>query len=292
MLQPDDLIDERADAGNEEDCQQRPDEARPPLLHAGEILTPTLEAGIGYRSAVKARFLARGPFTAGALVGLEGDELHHAARVARVREGELVEVIDGRGAAVEAIVRNVTRSSVELEIRDTIVAPRESPLAVELAAALIQPERFELVLQKSCELGVARVTPIISERIETKAERIPGKLERWRRILVEATKQSGRARVPELGEPEPFGSVLTRDCPRVLFDADAPETRTIDGVPARLVVLIGPEGGWSEAEVELARSHGCEIRRLGPRRLRAETAAIAGLVVVGSLWGDLREGSA
>lgn len=275
-------------------------------MHAGAILARIVDARsgaasrahvvrgmrIGYRSAVKARFLARGPFTPGAIVTLDGDELHHAARVSRVREGEVVELIDGHGVAAEAVVRAVTRSAVELEIRDTIVAARESPLVIELAAAIIQPERFELVLQKSCELGVSRVTPVISARIDTKPERIPGKLERWRRILLEATKQSGRATVPELGEPEPFAGLLARECPRLLFDADAAETRTIGSAPARIVVLIGPEGGWAEDELELARSRGCEIRRLGPRRLRAETAAIAALVVVGSLWGDLREGGA
>jgi len=237
---------------------------------------------------VKARFLANGPFVTGAIVGLEGDELHHAARVSRVREREIVELIDGRGAAAEALVRAVTRSAVELEILGTAVPARESPLAIELAPAIIQPERIELVLQKSCELGVSRVTPVISARIDTKPERIPGKLDRWRRILVEATKQSGRARVPELGDPEPFAALVAREGPRVLFDADAEETRTIGNAPERIVVLIGPEGGWSEDELELARERGCEIRRLGPRRLRAETAAIAGLVVVGSLWGDLR----
>lgn len=241
---------------------------------------------------MKARFLARGPFTPGTIVGLDGDELHHAARVSRVREGEIVELIDGRGAAAEAVVRSVTRSAVELEIRDARVATREPSLVIELAAAIIQPEKFELVLQKSCELGVARVTPVISARIDTKPERIPGKLDRWRRILLEATKQSGRATVPELGEPEPFAAILERDGGRLLFDADADETRTIGSAPGKIVVLVGPEGGWSEDEIELARSRGCEIRRLGPRRLRAETAAIAGLVVAGTLWGDLRAGVA
>jgi 16S rRNA (uracil1498-N3)-methyltransferase len=238
---------------------------------------------------VKARFLARGPFVAGSIVELEGDELHHAARVSRVREGELVEVIDGRGAAAGAVVSSVSKSSVALEIREPLLPSRESPVAMELAQALIQPEKFELVLQKACELGVARITPVVCERIETKPERVAGRAERWQRILLEATKQSGRARVPELGAPEPLAALLARNCPRVLFDADAPETRVISAIPERLVLLVGPEGGWSEAETELAREQGCEIRRLGPRRLRAETAAIAALVVAGSLWGDLGE---
>jgi 16S rRNA (uracil1498-N3)-methyltransferase len=238
---------------------------------------------------VKARFLARGPFVAGSIVELEGDELHHAARVSRVREGELVEVIDGLGAAAGAAVRSVTKSSVSIEIREPSIPSRESPVAIELAQALIQPEKFELVLQKACELGVARITPVICERIETKPERVAGRSERWQRILLEATKQSGRARVPELGAPEPLASLIARDCARVLFDADAPETRVISASPERLVLLVGPEGGWSEAETGFATEHGCEIRRLGPRRLRAETAAIAALVIAGSLWGDMRE---
>ncbi|MBI2213357.1 MAG: 16S rRNA (uracil(1498)-N(3))-methyltransferase [Acidobacteria bacterium] len=238
---------------------------------------------------MRPRFLARGPFVAGSIVELDDDELHHAARVSRVREGELVEVIDGKGATAGAVVRTVTKSAVSIEILEPSLTPRESPLAIELAQALIQPEKFELVLQKACELGVSRVTPLISDRIDTRPERIAGRTARWQRILIEATKQSGRALVPELAAPESFRSVLDRDCARVLFDADAAETRTVGSQPRRLVVLIGPEGGWSEAETALAMEHGCEIRRLGPRRLRAETAAIAALVVAGSLWGDLRQ---
>jgi 16S rRNA (uracil1498-N3)-methyltransferase len=204
-----------------------------------------------------------------------------------VREGELVELIDGAGAAAGACVRTATKSSVTLEILEAAISTREQPLAIELAQALIQPEKFELVLQKACELGVARVTPVISERIDTKPERVAGRTERWQRILIEATKQSGRARVPALGAPEPLAELLARDSPRVLFDADAAETRTVAAHPDRLVLLVGPEGGWSEAEIGLATARGCEIRRLGPRRLRAETAAIAALVVAGSIWGDL-----
>ena len=116
---------------------------------------------------MNARFFARGPFVPGDVVELEGDELHHAARVSRVREGELVELVDGCGAAAAAVVRTVTKSSVALEICEAVVPSRESSLSIELAQALIQPEKFELVLQKACELGVARITPLISERIDT-----------------------------------------------------------------------------------------------------------------------------
>jgi len=150
------------------------------------------------------RFFNEGDLAAGAVVMLSSDERHHA-RVVRVRDGEEVEVFDGRGAGFFGVYDGDA-------IRLTTPTPeRESPAEIHLAMAIIQLEKFELVLQKATELGVRSIIPLVTERVEVRAERYRGKQERWRKIIFEAVKQSGRTRIPTLEEPMDFGDVINRD---------------------------------------------------------------------------------
>lgn len=220
-------------------------------------------------------------------VVVSGDEFHHAARVVRVREGEEVELFDGRGKIVSGKVSATGRDQITVSVEHEI-ASRESPLRLTLAMAIIQLEKFELVLQKATELGVHALIPLVADRVEVRAERYRGKAERWEKIIFEAVKQSGRALVPSIAEPMPFDDALqARDGGvRIVFDADAEATS--EPVPeSAMTLFIGPEGGWSERELALARAAGCRFGRLGPRRLRAETAAIVALAVTAARSGDL-----
>lgn len=217
-------------------------------------------------------------------VTVGGDEFHHSIRVVRVREGEAVEVFDRSGKMANAIVASIAKDHAVLTIGDEI-ASRESSLNVTLAMAIIQLEKFELVLQKATELGVRSIVPLVTDRIEVRAERYAGKHERWGKIVFEAVKQSGRSIVPTLETPEWFEDVISRDGFKIVCDADtSPSTAQPSD---RATIFIGPEGGWSERELALARDHGAHFQRLGPRRLRAETAAIAALSIVASRFGDL-----
>lgn len=226
---------------------------------------------------MKNRFFTPEPLAAGLTIELAGEELHHA-RVLRVREGELVEVFDGRGHAFEA---RLEKGSV---IVGGPVATRESPLAITLAMSIINLDKFELVLQKATELGVRNLVPMITDRMEIRRERFQGKTERWLKIILEAVKQSGRSIVPALHEPINFDDAIARDGVNLVFDADQAPT-TDSKQPTTL--FIGPEGGFSEREIELARARNCSFARLGPRRLRAETAAIVATAMVQSRNGDL-----
>lgn len=215
---------------------------------------------------------------------VSGDEFHHSVRVVRVRTGEEVELFDRAGNAARGKVESIDRDRAVIAAGEPLPS-RESPLRLHLAMAIIQLEKFELVLQKATELGAASLIPLVTDRIELRRERYQGKGERWERIIFEAVKQAGRTRVPPVEEPRTLEEVLARGGAKILFDADA-EPSPIERLD-EVTLLIGPEGGWSEEELQAAREHGCIFQRLGPRRLRAETAAIAAASVITARFGDL-----
>jgi 16S rRNA (uracil1498-N3)-methyltransferase len=218
------------------------------------------------------------------LVTVTGDEFHHSIRVVRARVGEEVEVFDRAGNAAKGVVESIDRDSAVIRTGESLPS-RESKLAIHLAMAIIQLEKFELVLQKATELGVRTIIPLDTERVELRRERYANKVERWEKIVFEAVKQSGRTVVPLIEPVATFDDVLQRSGTKILFDADAPagELRDAD----EMTILVGPEGGWSEDELRRARERDCVFQRLGPRRLRAETAALAAIAVIASRFGDL-----
>ncbi len=223
-------------------------------------------------------------------VTVTGDEFHHSIRVVRARVGEEVELFDRAGNAARGLVESIERDRAVIAAGE-LLPSRESPLAIHLAMAVIQLEKFELVLQKATELGVKSFIPLVTERVELRPERYSGKAERWEKIIFEAVKQCGRTHVPKIEPPAQFDEVLARSGTKMLFDADTPDADTVLSAnrqpPTTLTLLIGPEGGWSEDELRRARDREVVFERLGPRRLRAETAAIAAVAVVASRFGDL-----
>jgi 16S rRNA (uracil1498-N3)-methyltransferase len=215
---------------------------------------------------------------------VEGDEFHHSVRVVRLRQGEEVELFDRTGNTVRGVVETLGRDHAVIVAGETLQS-RESPLDLHLAMAIIQLEKFELVLEKATELGVRSFIPLITDRVEVRSERYSGKMDRWEKIVFEAVKQSGRTMTPRIAQPVPFADVVGRAGVKVLFEADAPQQDLPRLTEATL--LIGPEGGWSEEELHAARERECFFQRLGPRRLRAETAAIAAMTLISSRFGDL-----
>jgi 16S rRNA (uracil1498-N3)-methyltransferase len=227
---------------------------------------------------MKHRFFVDADLIADTAVTLNHDEQHHA-HVVRVRDGEEVEVFNGRGAS---FVAKYSPEGLQL----TGPAPnREARVGLHLAMAIINLDKFDLVLQKATELGIRSIIPLVTERVEIRPERYRGKAERWRKIVFEAVKQSGRSVIPVVEEPTEFGDVMKRHGLKILFDAESDPTTQRPSNPATL--FIGPEGGWSDGELQLARAHGCTFERLGIRRLRAETAAIVATALVAARCADI-----
>jgi 16S rRNA (uracil1498-N3)-methyltransferase len=224
------------------------------------------------------RFFIDADLISGSTVALSHDEQHHA-RVVRVREGEEVEVFNGRGAS---FVAKYTSHGLQI----VGAAPdREARMEIHLAMSIINLDKFDIVLQKATELGVRSIVPLLTDRVEIRAERYRGKAERWRKIVFEAVKQSGRSVIPVVEEPQAFDDVVKRDGTKIIFDADSNDVS--QQLTNAATLFIGPEGGWSERELQLAREHGCAFERLGIRRLRAETAAIVATALVAARAGDI-----
>ena len=227
---------------------------------------------------MKHRFFAPDAIELGATVDLSDEERHHA-RVLRVRDGEDVEIFDALG---RNFLGRFASGAIEV-LRET--GNREPATAIHLAMSIIQLDKFEFVLQKATELGVQSFIPLITDRIEVRIERLGGKPDRWKKIVLEAVKQSGRSKIPPIERPIRFDEAIKRAGSRIVFDADAHPLTTDNRQP--ITVFIGPEGGFTERELQLARDAGAAFERLGPRRLRAETAAIVGVTILAARSGDI-----
>ncbi len=226
---------------------------------------------------------------------LEGEEHHHLARVARIKRGAEVWLMDGRGGRFLSRVERVGRDKTELSVLSQ-AADGSRRTAIILGQALLNAKKMEFIIQKATELGASAVVPIVTERSwREKGDRAGRRGERWSRIAREAAKQSGRGDVPEVEVParrlndflservaarrlylSEHGGRLLRD---VLADSVPPSDP-----PATVVVVVGPEGGWTAAEEETLGQAGFEAVSLGGAVVRTETAALAATALVAHFW--------
>ena len=236
-------------------------------------------------------------------VVLTAEEVRHARDVLRLQTGDEVYVFDGEGKEFRCAVREFGRDGAVFNVIEEVEPARpESPLDLTLAVALLKGEKFDLVIQKATELGVTRIIPLDSERADMRirgGEDMHKRVTRWRRIAREAAKQSGRARVPEIIASLTLDALLTtpaaeeeKSSIRLMFSERGGRSlhEAIDNFserPAKIVALVGPEGGWTDNEIELAREDGWQIVTLGGRTLRAETAAIVVAALLQHRFGDL-----
>ena len=217
-------------------------------------------------------------------------QAHYIGRVLRHAAGDAVQLFDGSGQEYLGELIEVGKKAVRVELREQLAGQVESPLRVHLGQGLSRGERMDWAIQKATELGVAEITPIVSERCEVrlKDERADKRLAHWRQVMISACEQCGRSVLPLLHAPQPLSewqATVQAELKLVLHPVAEPWAT--HAPPRSLAFLIGPEGGLSDKEVEQAKLAGFHAARLGPRVLRTETAPIVALAVAQQLWGDL-----
>ncbi len=228
---------------------------------------------------------------------VDAAEIRHITRVLRLAPEDRVTLFDGGGNEYAARIDSVSPGKVSFVLlEEPARLSGESPLRIILGTALLKPGKFDWLLQKATELGVAEIVPFYSERVVPHQDetRTAGRLIRWEKIAAEAAKQCGRSRVPHIHPPDSLRSTLLKDFGQgaKIFLWEKEETGRLDGGLERgssgVFALVGPEGGFSEAEADLARQSGFRPVGLGPRILRAETAGILIIGLLQFLLGDLR----
>ena len=228
-------------------------------------------------------------------LALAPEEAHYLATVLRLRTGDAVTAFNGRGMEWNTRVTGLTRRAGLLEVVDTVQPLAESELELTLVQAIVKSEAMDTIVQKATELGVKRITPVLTEYGVVKLDeaRAEKKRDHWQSVAASACEQCGRVRLPLIDAPLPlkhwFGNKAERvDTELILQPGAATPLTGIEAPKTKVCVLIGPEGGFSDGELEDADVAGFRPVSLGPRVLRTETAAVATLAILQSLWGDLR----
>lgn len=234
-------------------------------------------------------------------VNLPADEARYLREVLRLKAGDTVYVFDGQGKEFHCRVEESRRDSAQLEvIAESTPARPESPLELRLAVALLKGDKFDLVVQKTTELGVKRILPVVTKRADVRLRDdsdVEKRIARWQRIALEAAKQSGRAVVPAVDNPVAFESLVQetgrdKTMGRLMFAEREGQSLLAarEHLPSdlsSLTTIVGSEGGWTDEDLGSARDAGWTIVTLGGRTLRAETAAITVVALLQHLYGDL-----
>lgn len=227
---------------------------------------------------------------------IEGRKAHYLLSVLRSRKGDHFIAYDGRGTCFEAIIHECKKRKVIAEVVESFPCSLESPLHSILVQGILKGEKMDFVIQKSTELGITEIVPVVTERSQVRETR---KTERWRAIAEEAARQSGRSVVPTVCDPVEFAQYIAAlskwEAERALifYEEGGMSLKEVHRIldngrlndPVR--ILIGPEGGFTKSEISNAEEHGCRVASLGKRILRAETAAISAVTLVQYLFGDM-----
>ena len=209
---------------------------------------------------------------------------HYLARVLRAQVGQQVSLFNGQGCSTDAIITEINKRQTIVDLRDR-TEHADQRLPVTLGMALIKSDRFDWTLQKATELGVTAILPLITQFTDSppKADRLQKKWGHWQEILVNACEQSDNHWLPQLLEPTRFSDL--RLTGQTIVAHPATTTATVDPLESSLL-LIGPEGGFSDEEIQTLLKKQVKPMSLGPRILRAETAAIVGLTLLGQQYGQ------
>lgn len=234
------------------------------------------------------------PLTVSARVILSKAASHHLLRVLRCRRNDDLTLFNGYGGSYASRIISVSGGVVEAEIRGFEPDDSEPPLHITLGLGISRNLHMDYALQKSVELGVSAIAPLFTERSNVKLDRKrrETRLEHWKKIMIHACEQSGTNILPALRTPVPLQEWVNSDRNQARFLLAPAARQTFSGFSgvkgSKVSILVGPEGGLTDAEQASAEKRGYIPVRLGPRTLRTETAAIAAVTALQVLWGDLR----
>ncbi|MCY9854981.1 16S rRNA (uracil(1498)-N(3))-methyltransferase [Vibrio mediterranei] len=232
------------------------------------------------------------PIHALGTLALSEDAAGHVGRVLRMKEGQEVLLFDGSGHEFPATITQIGKKNVDVDIQEKVSSSIESPLDLHLGQVISRGDKMEFTIQKSVELGVNTITPLISERCGVKldAKRFEKKLQQWQKIAISACEQCGRNTIPEIRPimsleqwcAEPSEALKLNLHPRAKYSIN-----TLPEPVTKVRLLIGPEGGLSAQEIEMTEQYQFEETLLGPRVLRTETAALTAITALQVRFGDL-----
>jgi 16S rRNA (uracil1498-N3)-methyltransferase len=232
------------------------------------------------------------PLHSGREIELNDESAHYVRSVLRLKTGAALVIFDGSGAEFSARLQHVGRRCVVAEIGRSQEGRGEPTIRIELGLGISRGERMDFAIQKAVELGVFKITPLLMTRCvaQLRGERRQQKHRHWLKIAQSASEQSGRSRVPELTPPTDLNTWLaTPQGLKLILDPSAEHTLAkLEPQDEQICLLSGPEGGFSDAERAAAIAADFVPIRMGPRTLRTETAALAAITAIQTLWGDFR----
>jgi 16S rRNA (uracil1498-N3)-methyltransferase len=243
------------------------------------------------------RFLIEKETAPSSPVSISGQDAKHICKVLRLKSGGCLELTNGKGLDFEARITFVSPRRVDLEIIRSFPSVSESDARITVCTGMIKDKKMDMVIRQLTELGITGWMPFFCERsIPTpNAKRIQNRIQRWEAIVKESIKQCQRSRLPSITRPVSFETVLqlsdSFDMKIAFWEKSARKIKELSkqNLPekSRIMILIGPEGGFSESEIDQAEQKGFKAYSLGPRILRAETAAISAGALVQHIIGDI-----
>ncbi|MDE9516508.1 16S rRNA (uracil(1498)-N(3))-methyltransferase [Xenorhabdus bovienii] len=225
---------------------------------------------------------------------LSDEAANHVGRVLRMSNGQPLQLFDGSNQVFDAELIEASKKTIKVRITDGKLSDHESPLNLHLGQVMSRGEKMEFTIQKSVELGVNIITPLLSERCGVKldAERLEKKLQQWKKIVISACEQCGRNRIPEIRPVMSLEAWCAENDGSLKLNLHPRANQSINTLPLPLPVekirlLIGPEGGLSAEEIEMTANHQFTDILLGPRVLRTETTALTAITALQVRFGDL-----
>jgi 16S rRNA (uracil1498-N3)-methyltransferase len=238
------------------------------------------------------RIFTAQPLIAGSSIQLEQGAARHLSSALRMSVGQSIILFDGHGGEYSAALTEVKKSKVWVAVNEFSDKDLESPLKIQLAIGISRGERMDWIVQKATELGATEITPLFTERCEVKlsGERLEKKTRHWQQIAISACEQCQRNIVPIVNSAAMIDQYLADPViglKLVLHHRTEKRLTEMANSNNNIALLVGPEGGLSDREIESAIKHNFAALALGPRVLRTETAPLAAISIIQSLWGDM-----